>query len=516
MASKGVFKSLFKGKVKTVDNGESKVTPLQNTSIKPSRFKEAYDLWRNGNPREALLLLKTISLNDVSSLILLGEIYLELKELDLAEKAFKRSISKGQTAFAYSRLGEILEVNELYNDAIKLYKKALKCKDVEKGYVYHKLGNLYMYTGLEEKSEKTFEIAQKYNVEGGSSKLSFDYTLKSKGSNVALSTGTFVLISLFLLIGIGAFAFINFISVDSNMTSSTYEEVVEIEDVSLVTTDSDLQIQVDILKQQLGNTNSNIGYGGHIVASGDFVYSFEEDTIVKSNELNGQEEDIVFASNVFNFNIIKDRLYFIEYNDENSRLVSYNLLNGDSSYYSAEYPWNLLVDEANMYYIEDGQTQILTVQSYLDGDILTIDIDNVWLINQSDRDLFFLKDNMIYSIKKDMLSNAMDLFAQATILNDSYILDMTVEGSFIFFVLKADDTIYRMNLDGTSVQSILSGYDYNMMTLNVNKSEVFVGVDEGETIYTDVYSIDGEYVYRVDDVIGNQVSNGFLYWYPAE
>lgn len=203
-----IILSASKGLSKNKSEKENINRPqFQNRAInKSSDFDEAYKLWREGNTQKALLLLKSSHLHDVSSLILLGEIYYELKEYEMATAAYQKSLKYSKTAFAYSRLGEIYELNELYNEAIKVFKKALKFNDVQKGFIYHKLGNLYMYTGAEELSGLYFEKAEKCHKEGYSTKLRYDDSKKTKSSPKNISVVIVVVVLFTLLLGVGIYA----------------------------------------------------------------------------------------------------------------------------------------------------------------------------------------------------------------------------------------------------------------------------------------------------------------------
>lgn len=503
-ASKGLLKNKRKTKKENLNK-----PPSQNGVVnKSGDFDEAYKLWRDGNTKEALTLLKSSHLHDVSSLILLGEIYYELKEFDLAAVAYKKSIRYSGTAYAYSRLGEIYESNELYNEAIKLFKKALKFTDVNKGFVYHKLGNLYMYTGFEELSDRIFEKAENYHAEGYSTKLTYDYTKKPKGSPKKAS----LVIGLFgLILGVAIFAFVMHVPVGNQ---EIYEEsIVSVEEAVEVIEEEVIE-EIKTEPSTFGNSNSNINYGGYITEYNGHTYGFEGEGILKISENQNTSELMIPTLSALYINVLEDQIFYIRYDEEVS--VNYHQLDKDYSIsYEANGPWNLLVDDQYLYYIDEGEEyQSLRIENYVyENESIQLPLGQVSFMNQTEDYLIFLSEGALYKVEKGSLNIQDLIITSENILYSDQIIFMTVEDDIIYFIKENDTQIYKMTLDGTDIVAILENYDYNSMTLNVYKDELFIGVEEDGTVYTDIFTTDGDYVSTIEDLIGNQLSNDYLYWY---
>jgi len=502
-------KGLFKNRKKT--NKDDKIESSSQKSVAKSSgyFNEAYNLYREGNTREALTLLKQSNLHDVSSYILLGELYYELKEYDLAAEAYKKSIRYSGTAFAYSRLGEIYEFNELYKDAIKQFKKALKFADVQKGFVYHKLGNLYMYTGAEELSDKIFEKAENFHAEGNSTKLTYDFTRTPKKSpnKPAVLMGI-----LALMIGFGVFALIMYVPVGNQVIE---EVTVEVHEETVVEVEEEIVEEIKTVESSFGNTNSNINYGGYITEYDGHTYGFEDDGILKINENENTSELILPVSSAIYVNVLENQIFYINYEEEGATVNYHHLEKNYSISYEANGPWNLLVDEQYLYFLEEGETyQSLRVEDYVNEiESVQLPLSQVGFMNQTENHLIFLNNGVLYKVRKDTLMNQGNILSEENVLYSGSVIFVTVEEDYIYFIKENDTGIYRMTLDGTDEVAFLENYDYNSMTLNVYDGQIFIGVVEEDAVYTDIFSIDGEYVSTIYDIVGNQLSNDYLYWY---
>ncbi|MBI9010779.1 MAG: hypothetical protein JEZ08_01000 [Clostridiales bacterium] len=503
-ASKGLFKSKMKAKKEMSDKPQSQ----ERIVNKSNGFNEAYKLWQEGNTREALTLLKSSHLHDVSSFILLGELYYELKEFDLAATAYKKSIRYSGTAFAYSRLGEIYESNELYNESIKLFKMALKFADVQKGFVYHKLGNLYMYTGFEGLSDRMLEKADSFHDDEYSIKLSYDYSKKPKGSPNYASV---VIVLFALLLGAGIFGLIMYVPVGNQVTHEESEEIVEevIEEVI-----EEVVEEIENEPSTFGNSNSNINYGGYITEYDGHTYGFEGEGILKISEYENTSELMVPTLSALYINVLENQIFYIRYDDEIS--VNYHHLKEDYSIsYEASGPWNLLVDDKYLYFIDEGDGyQSLRIEDYVfENDSLVLPLGQVSFMNQTEDHLMFLSEGTLYKVEKDSLNTQDQIMTPENILYSDQIIFVTVENDMIYFIKEDDTHIYKMTFEGTDIVAILENYDYNSMTLNVYKDQLFIGVEEEGTVYTDIFTIEGDYVSTIEDIIGNQLSNDYLYWY---
>lgn len=129
--------------------GEKKITPETRGDIFMARkmYREAIDAYREGDPKDAVLVNKT------------GIAYHQLMQLDLAKKQYERAIKlKPRYPEALNNLGTIYYRDRSYRRAVNQYKKALKYNP-DSASIHSNLGTAYFARKNYDEAQKCYETA---------------------------------------------------------------------------------------------------------------------------------------------------------------------------------------------------------------------------------------------------------------------------------------------------------------------------------------------------------------------
>lgn len=472
-----------------------------------TKESKPYDLWKTGNQREALKYLEdrdTIRKGQLNDLMLLGEIYYEMNSFDKASKAFSHALRKSKSSYAYARLGDIAVKNELYKDGIKLYKKALNFKDAPKGYLFHQLGNLYMYIGDDDKSNQYFEKAEVFHSAGQGTKLqTFDYKRKAGKQNN--SSAIIIFLGILFLMGIITFFGLLGFQVTTN---SVDVEVVEVFEDKVET--SEVVETLNVTENRLfGNHNSNILYGGYVLDVYGDTFIVNLDQVLLVDESRGIEKEFFTSESPAYLNYMDETFYFISYADPIS-LISYDRGKDDFDRLETfSKPKNLLVDKEYLYVIDDLIDQVFYVRSLDNGDDVEYASQGIELISQSEDTLYFLKYDRLCFIEKNGIMN-LDSFEESL----NYLFEdvdfISVDGDYLFYV--SDELLYRYDLVTEENVELFTDIALEIMNLLFIEDQIFISYDIQEPV-TDVFDYQGNFLYTLEDYVGNQYANDYLYWY---
>ena len=209
-------------------------------------------------------------------------------------------------------------------------------------------------------------------------------------------------------------------------------------------------IPVEVEKDTIGNTNSNIQNGGHSVLYKDWIYflNFTEDNHLYRMKTDGTEESLVIEDTAYLLNASGEWIYYSSGNAE-GKIFRIRPDGSERSLVSDVTAMNMMVSEDLIYFInysvQDGSDMFKLFSIRTDGnDKKKIMDDRVSSFSISEEWIYYLKEGeqKIYRVKKDGTEN--------TKISDLEASTFTIHEKAIYYTAYPNDSgLHRMAMDGT-------------------------------------------------------------------